>query len=257
MKVETHNHPTAISPSRAATGAGGEIRDEGATGRGSRPEGGPDRLSVSNLHLPGTSEPWERDPCGKPEHIASALQIMIDGPIGGAAFNNEFGRPTWAATSASTSRRWPACARLPQADHDRRRPGHDLRHADEQDQFPAGTLLVQLGGPGMRIGMGGGAASSMAAGANARRAGLRLGAARQPGDPAPRAGGHQPLLGAGEANPILAIHDVGAGGCQQRRSRNWWTAPGVARVSICARCRWRRAAWRRRRSGATRARSVT
>ena len=94
MKVETHNHPTAISPfPGASTGAGGEIRDEGATGRGSRPKAGLTGFSVSNLHLPGTDEPWEQDRYGKPGHIASALQIMIDGPLGGAAFNNEFGRP--------------------------------------------------------------------------------------------------------------------------------------------------------------------
>ncbi|MDE2504946.1 MAG: phosphoribosylformylglycinamidine synthase, partial [Burkholderiales bacterium] len=94
MKVETHNHPTAISPfPGAATGAGGEIRDEGATGRGAQPKAGLTGFSVSNLHLPGTDEPWERDPVGKPDHIASALQIMTEGPLGGAAFNNEFGRP--------------------------------------------------------------------------------------------------------------------------------------------------------------------
>ncbi|OWP36790.1 hypothetical protein, partial [Pseudomonas nitroreducens] len=88
MKVETHNHPTAISPfPGASTGAGGEIRDEGATGRGSRPKSGLTGFSVSNLHLPGTNEPWEQNPIGKPEHIASPLQIMIEGPLGGAAFN--------------------------------------------------------------------------------------------------------------------------------------------------------------------------
>src|SRR5205823_11818953 len=92
MKVETHNHPTAISPfPGAATGAGGEIRDEGATGRGARPKAGLAGFTVSNLELPGTTEPWERTPYGKPGHIASPLQIMIDGPLGGAAFNNEFG----------------------------------------------------------------------------------------------------------------------------------------------------------------------
>jgi phosphoribosylformylglycinamidine synthase len=94
MKVETHNHPTAISPfAGSATGAGGEIRDEGATGRGSKPKAGITGFSVSNLHLPGTNEPWEQSPYGKPEHIASPLQIMIEGPLGGAAFNNENGRP--------------------------------------------------------------------------------------------------------------------------------------------------------------------
>ena len=104
MKVETHNHPTAIAPfPGAATGAGGEIRDEGATGRGSRPKAGLTGFSVSNLHLPGTDEPWEKERYGKPEHIASALQIMIDGPLGGAAFNNEFGRPNSLLKAAAPS----------------------------------------------------------------------------------------------------------------------------------------------------------
>src|SRR5262249_32395596 len=94
MKVETHNHPTAISPHPgASTGAGGEIRDEGATGRGARPKAGLTGFSVSNLNLPGTNEPWEKNSVGKPDHIAGALQIMTEGPLGGAAFNNEFGRP--------------------------------------------------------------------------------------------------------------------------------------------------------------------
>ena len=97
MKVETHNHPTAIAPfAGAATGAGGEIRDEGATGRGARPKAGLTGFSVSNLHLPGLAEAWEADAIGKPDHVASARQIMLDGPIGGAAFNNEFGRPNLA-----------------------------------------------------------------------------------------------------------------------------------------------------------------
>ena len=97
--------PTAISPfPGAATGAGGEIRDEGATGRGSQPKAGLTGFAVSNLHLPGLDEPWEREPYGAPGHIASPLEIMIEGPIGGAAFNNEFGRPGWAASSGSTSR---------------------------------------------------------------------------------------------------------------------------------------------------------
>ena len=169
MKVETHNHPTAISPfPGASTGAGGEIRDEGATGRGSKPKAGLTGFSVSNLHLPGTDEPWERSPVGKPEHIASALQIMIDGPLGGAAFNNEFGRPEPARLLPRVrAGRRRACTR------GYHKPimiagGLGAIRADQTQkiEFPAGTLLVQLGGPGMRIGMGGGAASSMAAGTN-------------------------------------------------------------------------------------------
>src|ERR1017187_4144097 len=109
MKVETHNHPTAISPfPGASTGAGGEIRDEGATGRGSKPKAGLTGFSLSTLPLPGTDEPWEREPYGKPDHIASALQIMIEGPLGGAAFNNEFGRPNIAGYFRTFEQEVPA-----------------------------------------------------------------------------------------------------------------------------------------------------
>ena len=168
MKVETHNHPTAISPfAGAATGAGGEIRDEGATGRGARPKAGLTGFSVSNLHLPDTAEPWERDPVGKPEHIASALAIMTEGPLGGAAFNNEFGRPNlggyfrvYEQTVAGVRRGYHKPIMIA--------GGLGAISAGQVKKLPfgPGTLLVQLGGPGMRIGMGGGAASSMAAGTN-------------------------------------------------------------------------------------------
>ena len=219
MKVETHNHPTAISPyPGASTGAGGEIRDEGATGRGSKPKVGLTGFSVSNLNLPGTNEPWEQNAYGKPEHIASPLQIMIDGPLGGAAFNNEFGRPNLAGyfrvyeqtvtqTSGASERRGyhkPIMI-----------AGGLGSIADGQTHkvvFPAGTLLIQLGGPGMRIGMGGGAASSMAAGTNAAELDFD---SVQRGNPeiqrrAQEVINHCWTLGAN--NPILAIHDVGAGG---------------------------------------------
>ncbi|CAN5141576.1 phosphoribosylformylglycinamidine synthase [soil metagenome] len=218
MKVETHNHPTAISPfPGAATGAGGEIRDEGATGRGSKPKAGLTGFSVSNLHLPGTNEPWEQSPYGKPAHIASPLQIMIDGPLGGAAFNNEFGRPNLAGyfrvyeqtvgEGASAQRRGyhkPIMI-----------AGGLGSISDSQTQkiaFPAGTLLIQLGGPGMRIGMGGGAASSMAAGANAAELDFD---SVQRGNPEIQRRAQEvitPCLALGEVDPILAIHDVGAGG---------------------------------------------
>ncbi len=214
MKVETHNHPTAISPHPgASTGAGGEIRDEGATGRGSKPKAGLTGFSVSNLHLPGLSEPWEQNPVGKPAHIASALQIMIDGPLGGAAFNNEFGRPNLAGYF-----------RVFEQSVDGVRRGYhkpimiagglgtirsDLTHKIE---FPAGSLLVQLGGPGMRIGMGGSAASSMAAGTNT--ADLDFDSVQR-GNPEIERRAQEVInhcWGLGETNPILAIHDVGAGG---------------------------------------------
>jgi phosphoribosylformylglycinamidine synthase len=215
MKVETHNHPTAISPfPGAATGAGGEIRDEGATGRGSQPKAGLTGFAVSNLRLPGTEEPWEREPYGAPGHIASPLEIMTAGPIGAAAFNNEFGRPglggffrVWEQTVGGVRRGYhkPIMSA----------GGLGTISADltEKVAFPAGTLLVQLGGPGMRIGMGGGAASSMAAGANA--ADLDFDSVQR-GNPeierrAQEVVNHCWSLGP-EENPILAIHDVGAGG---------------------------------------------
>jgi len=214
MKVETHNHPTAISPfPGASTGAGGEIRDEGATGRGSKPKAGLTGFSVSNLHLPGLAEPWEREPYGKPEHIASALQIMIDGPLGGAAFNNEFGRPNLAGYFRVYE----------QGVGGQRRGYHKpimiagglgsiAASQTHKIEFPAGTLLVQLGGPGMRIGMGGSAASSMAAGANAAELDFD---SVQRGNPEIQRRAQEVInhcVAMGDANPILAIHDVGAGG---------------------------------------------
>ncbi len=246
MKVETHNHPTAISPfPGASTGAGGEIRDEGATGRGARPKAGLTGFSVSNLHLPGTDEPWERAPYGKPEHIASPLQIMTEGPLGGAAFNNEFGRPnlggyfrvyeqsvpaplTWGAGRGggnALARPSPSPHVTPEGSGQRteRRGYHKpimiaggvgtISDGQTHKQaFPAGTLLIQLGGPGMRIGMGGGAASSMAAGSNT--AALDFDSVQR-GNPeierrAQEVINHCWALGA--LNPVLAIHDVGAGG---------------------------------------------
>jgi phosphoribosylformylglycinamidine synthase len=214
MKVETHNHPTAISPfPGAATGAGGEIRDEGATGRGSRPKAGLTGFSVSNLHLPGTEESWEVQPYGRPDHIASALQIMIDGPIGGAAFNNEFGRPNLAGyfrvfeqTVAGQRRGYHKPIMIAGG------LGSILASQSHKLPFPAGTLLVHLGGPGMRIGMGGGAASSLASGANATELDFD---SVQRGNPEIQRRAQEVInhcAALGEANPILAIHDVGAGG---------------------------------------------
>ncbi|HEX6364338.1 MAG TPA: phosphoribosylformylglycinamidine synthase, partial [Albitalea sp.] len=214
MKVETHNHPTAISPfPGAATGAGGEIRDEGATGRGSRPKAGLTGFSVSNLHLPGTEEPWERAPYGKPAHIASPLQIMIEGPLGGAAFNNEFGRPNLGGYFRVYE----------QTVNGQRRGYHKpimiagglgsiAAAQTAKVEFPAGTLLVQLGGPGMRIGMGGGAASSMAAGTNVQALDFD---SVQRGNPEIQRRAQEVINHCwqlGDKNPILAIHDVGAGG---------------------------------------------
>jgi len=214
MKVETHNHPTAISPfPGASTGAGGEIRDEGATGRGSKPKAGITGFSVSNLHLPGTNEPWEQTPYGKPEHIASPLQIMIDGPLGGAAFNNEFGRPNlggyfrvYEQTVGEQRRGYHKPIMIAGG------LGSISASQTKKIAFPPGTLLIQLGGPGMRIGMGGGAASSMAAGANA--ASLDFDSVQR-GNPEIERRAQEVInhcWALGESNPILAIHDVGAGG---------------------------------------------
>ncbi|WP_151525815.1 phosphoribosylformylglycinamidine synthase [Serinicoccus kebangsaanensis] len=215
MKVETHNHPTAISPfPGAATGAGGEIRDEGATGRGSAPKAGLTGFAVSNLRLPGTREPWEADEAaGTPDHLASPLDIMIDGPLGAAAFNNEFGRPglggffrVYEQTVDGVRRGYhkPIMSA----------GGLGAISADQTEKvrFPAGTLLVQLGGPGMRIGMGGGAASSMAAGTNA--ADLDFDSVQR-GNPEMERRAQEVInhcWGQGADNPVLAIHDVGAGG---------------------------------------------
>ena len=214
MKVETHNHPTAISPfPGASTGAGGEIRDEGATGRGAKPKAGLTGFSVSNLHLPGTQEPWEQKPVGKPEHIASPLQIMTEGPLGGAAFNNEFGRPNlggyfrvWEQDVAGVRRGYHKPIMIA--------GGLGAISASQVKKLPfgAGTLLVQLGGPGMRIGMGGGAASSMAAGTNT--AALDFDSVQR-GNPEIERRAQEVInhcWALGDMNPVMAIHDVGAGG---------------------------------------------
>ncbi|MEK8048215.1 phosphoribosylformylglycinamidine synthase [Ideonella margarita] len=218
MKVETHNHPTAISPfPGASTGAGGEIRDEGATGRGSRPKVGLTGFSVSNLHLPGTQEPWEKNPVGKPEHIASPLQIMTEGPLGGAAFNNEFGRSNLAGyfrVFEQTVGEGEDAIRRGYHKPIMIAGGLGTISANQTHKLPfgAGTLLIQLGGPGMRIGMGGGAASSMAAGTNT--ASLDFDSVQR-GNPEIERRAQEVInhcWSLGEGNPIVAIHDVGAGG---------------------------------------------
>jgi len=214
MKVETHNHPTAIAPfPGAATGAGGEIRDEGATGRGARPKAGLTGFSVGHLRLPGAGEPWESDAVGRPGHVASALQIMTEGPLGGAAFNNEFGRPnlggyfrTFEQEVAGVVRGYHKPVMIA--------GGLGCIEASQthKREFPPGTLLVQLGGPGMRIGMGGGAASSMAAGSNAAELDFD---SVQRGNPEIQRRAQEVInhcWALGESNPVLAIHDVGAGG---------------------------------------------
>jgi phosphoribosylformylglycinamidine synthase len=214
MKVETHNHPTAISPfPGASTGAGGEIRDEGATGRGAQPKAGLTGFSVGHLHLPGSDEPWERAAIGRPAHIASALQIMTEGPLGGAAFNNEFGRPNLGGYFRVFEQ---PVAGVMRGYH---KPimiagGLGSISASQTKKLPfgEGALLVQLGGPGMRIGMGGGAASSMAAGSNS--AALDFDSVQR-GNPEIQRRAQEVIKHCWSLeghNPILAIHDVGAGG---------------------------------------------
>lgn len=208
MKVETHNHPTAISPfPGASTGAGGEIRDEGATGRGSRPKAGLTGFTVSKL-FEGEGQGY-----GKPDHIASPLQIMTEGPLGGAAFNNEFGRPNLAGyfreyEQTVGGERWGYHKPIMIAGG----VGTIDAQLTQKILFPAGTLLIQLGGPGMRIGMGGSAASSMASGANAAQLDFD---SVQRGNPEIERRAQEVInqcAQLGSANPILAIHDVGAGG---------------------------------------------
>lgn len=209
MKVETHNHPTAISPfPGASTGNGGEIRDEGATGRGSKPKAGLTGFTVSKL--------WGSE-VGKPEHIASPLQIMIEGPLGGAAFNNEFGRPNLTGYFREYEQQVGVGAdAITRGYHKPIMIAGGLGVIDSEQTkkilFPAGTLLIQLGGPGMRIGMGGGAASSMASGTNAAELDFD---SVQRGNPEIERRAQEVINHCwqqGANNPILAIHDVGAGG---------------------------------------------
>jgi len=214
MKVETHNHPTAISPfAGAATGAGGEIRDEGATGSGSKPKAGLTGFSVSNLNIPNFTQPWEAGNYGKPGRIASPLQIMVDGPLGGAAYNNEFGRPNIAGYFRT----------LEIESNDEVRGYHkpimlaggigniSAQHS-KKNPIPPGAALIQLGGPAMLIGLGGGAASSMDTGSNVENLDFD---SVQRGNPELERRAQEVIdrcWQLGEDNPILSIHDVGAGG---------------------------------------------
>ena len=249
-KVETHNHPTAISPyPGAATGSGGEIRDEGATGRGAKPKAGLTGFTVSNLHLPGAVQPWEKG-FGKPGRIVSALDIMIEGPLGGAAFNNEFGRPNIAGYFRTYEQEVPAAkeeGRIKNEEVSRRSPAvpnsadssllpltSDFRATElrgyhkpimlagglgnirpdhvKKGVIEPGDKLVILGGPAMLIGLGGGAASSMASGSGNED----LDFASVQRDNAEMERRCQEVIdrcwALGDENPISFIHDVGAGG---------------------------------------------
>lgn len=217
MKVETHNHPTAISPfPGAATGSGGEIRDEGATGRGSKPKAGLGGFSVSNLNIPELVQPWEQD-YGKPDRIVSALNIMLDGPLGAAAFNNEFGRPNICGYFRTYQQ------------FIKTKDGGEVRgyhkpimlaggvgsikpeHIDKLE-IPAGSNIIVLGGPAMLIGLGGGAASSMTSGSSSENLDF---ASVQRGNPEMERRVQEVIdrcFAQSENNPIISLHDVGAGG---------------------------------------------
>ena len=214
MKVETHNHPTAISPfPGAATGSGGEIRDEGATGRGAAPKVGLTGFTVSHLDIPGWDRPWERDQPGRPDRIASPLEIMLDGPIGGAQFNNEFGRPNIAGYFRTclldAGGAWRGY----------HKPimiagglGNIRGSQVEKLLAPPGSRVVVLGGPSMLIGLGGGAASSLGSGAGKEDLDF---ASVQRGNPEMQRRAQEVIdacWALGADNPVLSIHDIGAGG---------------------------------------------
>lgn len=226
FKVETHNHPTAISPfPGASTGSGGEIRDEGATGRGARPKAGLCGFTVSSLQLPDAPQVWENDkdvtdaeahsdkPYGYPTRIANALSIMTDGPLGAAAFNNEFGRPNVLGyfrvfENNVAGRHYGYHKPIMLAGG----IGNIRNDQTKKTSLPPGTLLISLGGPGMRIGLGGGAASSMTTGSNSEALDFD---SVQRGNPEMERRAQEVIdrcWAAGDKNPILAIHDVGAGG---------------------------------------------
>ena len=214
MKVETHNHPTAISPfPGAATGVGGEIRDEAATGQGSRTVAGICGFMVSNLRIPGSPQPWERVYADFPTRLATPLRIMLDGPIGGAAFGNEFGRPqlcgffrTYEGEVAGVLRGYHKPIMLAGG------MGVIRRSQVEKRKVETGALIVQIGGPAMRIGLGGGAASSMMTGTNSEA--LDFNSVQRGNAEMQRR--CQGVIDAcaylGKANPIVSIHDIGAGG---------------------------------------------
>jgi phosphoribosylformylglycinamidine synthase len=235
MKCETHNHPTAISPfPGAATGSGGEIRDETATGRGAKPKAGLCGFSVSHLRIPGFEQPWEKE-WSKPDRVASALQIMLEGPIGAASFNNEFGRPNLAGYFRAFEMETDGVTR------GYHKPimlaggigNINAAHAGKDEVAP-GALLVHLGGPGMRIGLGGGAASSLDTGANPENLDFD---SVQRGNAEMQRRAQEVIdrcwqLGAD--NPVLSIHDVGAGGWSNALPELVHAAGRGARVDLRA-----------------------
>ncbi|KAH9859131.1 phosphoribosylformylglycinamidin [Lenzites betulinus] len=219
VKVETHNHPTAVSPyPGAATGSGGEIRDEGAVGRGSKPKAGLAGFTVSNLLIPGFEQPWETD-FGRPAHIASALDIMLEGPLGASAFNNEFGRPALAGYFRTFSERVALGDGGQTEVRGYHKPimiagglGNVRPPFAHKSKISSGAKIIVLGGPGLLIGLGGGAASSQVSGAGS--ADLDFASVQR--DNAEMQRRCQQVIDActnlGDANPVQSVHDVGAGG---------------------------------------------
>ncbi|HGE6076808.1 TPA: phosphoribosylformylglycinamidine synthase [Vibrio cholerae] len=217
MKVETHNHPTAISPwPGASTGSGGEIRDEGATGIGGKPKAGLVGFTTSNLRIPGFEQPWESD-FGKPSRIVNALDIMLEGPLGGAAFNNEFGRPNLLGYFRTYEEKVTSHAGEEVRGY--HKPimiaggmGNIRAEHIQKKEIPVGAKLIVLGGPAMNIGLGGGAASSMASGQSAED--LDFASVQRENPEMERR--CQEVIDRcwqlGDKNPIAFIHDVGAGG---------------------------------------------
>ena len=259
MKVETHNHPTAISPyPGAATGSGGEIRDEGATGRGAKPKAGLTGFSVSNLRIPGFEQPWEKEGVGRPSRIASALQIMIEGPIGGAAFNNEFGRPNLAGYFRTYEQRVAGEVR------GYHKPimiaggvGSIASAHTAKSAVPEGALIIQLGGPAMLIGLGGGAASSMGTGTNVEDLDFD---SVQRGNAEIQRRAQEVIdrcwaLGGAQSDPLHSRR--GRGRPFECAARACCIRRGAAAASICAKSRTKSPACRRCRSGATKRRSAT
>ncbi|MBS0358455.1 MAG: phosphoribosylformylglycinamidine synthase [Proteobacteria bacterium] len=217
MKVETHNHPTAIAPfPGAATGSGGEIRDEGATGRGAKPKAGLTGFSVSNLRIPDFIQPWESTP-GKPENITSALEIMLQAPIGGASFNNEFGRPNICGYFRTFEQAVQSDQKISWRGY--HKPimiaggfGNIRDEHVKKEILPVTAQIIVLGGPAMQIGLGGGAASSMASGQSSMELDY---ASVQRSNPEMQRRCQEVIeacCALGEKNPIVSIHDVGAGG---------------------------------------------
>jgi phosphoribosylformylglycinamidine synthase len=274
-KVETHNHPTAISPfPGAATGSGGEIRDEGATGRGSKPKAGLCGFSVSNLHIPDFAQPWEHASAdyGRPARIASPLAIMLEGPIGAAAFNNEFGRPNLAGYFRSYEQLTGSGDQaLVRGYHKPIMLAGGVGNIAASQSFkagtlPPGTLLLQIGGPGMLIGLGGGAASSMTTGSN--DADLDF-ASVQRGNPEIQRRVQEVIdrcwqMGSPTVTvppPATAIRSsrcmTSAPAASRMPCPNSRMAPAAAHASSCAPCTSRNPACRRPRSGATKPRSAT